>query len=830
MNGLAHDLRFAVRTLWKSPGFATVAILSLALGIGATTAIYSVVDVVLLRPLPGVEAPDRLAAVYTSDFSSGVYGASSFPDYLDYRERAAAFSELAAFTGFTPEMNLGASGEAERVGIVLASGNYFETLGVEADFGRTLLPADDRLSGASAVAVLSHSLWLQRFGADADVVGTTIRLSGRVFTVVGVAPAGFHGTQLAAVPDAWIPLSMAGLLFGDTEILDSRGSRWLGMIGRLVPGATLEQATSEVRTVAAQLATAYPETNLGTLQAPDEPRPMTLVAASEAMIDPAERETAVAVAWLLGAAAMLVLLIACANLASLQLARATGRGGEIALRFSLGASRRRVVLQLLTESVLLAMLGGLAGLLVALTLADGILNSGFVAGLIAIEAVPTSVLDYSLLACAFVLCLGAGAAFGLATAMQGTRMELASQLKEGGSRANKGRELFGLRNVLVVAQVALALLLLIGAGLLVASLRQVLSVDRGYTLERALIASVDLSSGDYGEAAGLLFLDTLKERIESKPPVIAAAYARLVPVSPSGMRRRAAIDGYLPQPGEDMEINFNVVGQDYFQTMGISLLRGRGFLSTDSAGAPPVAVVNEAFARRYFGTRDPVGGGFRYGGPDGEPIRIVGMVRDGKYRSLREMPMPYIYLPLSQNYAPNVNLVVSTTSNPMNVAPLVRDELKRLDPGLPLFGVRTLHQHLGMLVATERTVSRLVIVFGVVALMLAALGIYGLMSFLVARRTREIGTRMALGARTASVLLLVLGRGAALTLVGLSVGMIVALATTQLLSSMLFGVSATEPAIFAVVAVMLVVVAMLSSYIPARRATKVDPLIALREE
>jgi hypothetical protein len=697
MNSIQHDLRYAMCSLLRAPGFTAVAVLTLALGIGATAAIFSIVNAVLLRPLPGVEEPDRLAAVYTSDYSSGIYGASSWPDYADYRESVAAFSELAAFTGFTPEMNLGAGGGAERVGVVLASGNYFETLGAVAAVGRTLLPADDRPTGANAVAVLSHSLWLQRFGGDPDVVGSTIHLNGRAFTVIGVAPAGFHGTQLAAVPDAWIPLSIAELLFGDASILESRGSRWLGMIGRLAPGATIERATTDVRTVAARLAV-------------------------------------------------------------------------------------------------------------------------------------RSVLDYELLACALLLSLGAAATFGLVPALQGSRTELASVLKENGSRATKGRGYFGLRNALVVGQVALALLLLIGAGLLVQSLRQVLAVDRGYTLERALIASIDLRSADYGEADGLAFLATLKERIEAQPQVTAAAYARLVPVSPSGMRRGAAIDGYLPQPGEDMEINLNVVGRDYFQTMGISLLRGRGFLTTDRATSAPVAVVNEVFGRRYFDGDDPVGGVFRYGGPDGEPIRIVGMVRDGKYRSLREAPLPYIYLPLSQNYIPDVNLVVSTSSEPMDLDPLVRAELKRLDPGLPLFGVRTLRQHLGLLVTTERTVSRLVVAFGVVALMLAMLGIYSLMTFLVEQRTREIGTRVALGAGSGAVLRLILGRGVLLMLVGLGVGLAAALGATRILSSMLYGVSATDPGIFAGITLLLVTVAMVACYIPARRATKVDPMTALREE
>jgi predicted permease len=829
METLLQDIRYATRTLVKSPGFAIVAVLTLALGIGATTAIFSVANALLLRPLPGVQQAGRLVAVYTSDYSSGIYGASSWPDFLDYRGQSDAFSDMAAYTSFTREMNFSAGGDPERMGVALASGNYFDVLGVEAALGRAWLPWPGDSSGAEAVAVLSHSAWQRRFGADASAIGRTIHLNGRAFTVVGVAPEGFHGTELAAPPDAWIPMSMADLVVGSAEILERRGSRWLGMVGRLAPGVEIGQAAAEIRTIAAQLAAAWPDTNLGTLQAPDEARPMTLVPASEAMIDPTARETVVHVAWLLGAAALLVLLIACANLANLQLARATGRGGEVALRFSLGAGRQRVLRQLLTESVLLAIVGGAAGLLLAWSLAGLVLDSGLVASLLAVDAIPPSVVDFEALAFAALVSLGAGVLFGLAPALQASRTELVSVLKEGGARPATGRGLLHFRNALVVGQVALALVLLIGAGLFVESLRQTLAVDRGYALDRALIASVDLRSSGYSDAEGLALFDALRERLESRPQVASAALARLVPVSPDGMRRAFAVDGYLPQPGEDMELNFNVVGRDYFATMGIALLRGRGFVAGDRDAAP-VAVVNEAFARRYFGGADPVGRTFRQDAPDADTVRIVGLVRDGKYRSLHEAPMPYIYLPLSQNYSPYVHLVVATAGDPMNALPLVRAELAQLDPDLPLIGARTLNQHLGTLVATERTVSRLVAAFGLVASLLAALGIYGLMSFLVAQRTREIGTRMALGARPGSVLRLVLGRGTVLVLIGLGIGLIAALTGTQVLSSLLFGVSATEPTIFAGVAAALATVAVLASYIPARRATKIDPMRALREE
>jgi putative ABC transport system permease protein len=415
-------------------------------------------------------------------------------------------------------------------------------------------------------------------------------------------------------------------------------------------------------------------------------------------------------------------------------------------------------------------------------------------------------------------------------ALRASRAQLVFVLKEGASRTGTPRMGFDLRGILVVCQVALALVLLIGAGLFIESLRETLAVDRGYTLQRALIASVDLRGENYDDRAGIAFLDALKKRIESQPQVTAATYARLVPVAPTGGRRGVIVDGYAPRRGEDMELNYNVVGRDYFRTLGIALLRGRGFLATDVASSRSVAVVNETFARRYFGSGDPIGRELRFGGPKADPVTVIGIARDGKYRSLHEAPLPYVYLPLSQNYSPSLNLIVATRGDPLSVAPTIRAQVARLDPDLPLFAVRTLRQHLGVLVATERTVTGLVLAFGLVALLLAALGIYGLMAFLVAQRTREIGIRIALGAGTASVLRLVLGRGTALTVVGSGVGLVTALVATRALSSVLYGVGTIEPAVYAGMTLVLAGVAVVACYIPARRATKVDPTTALRED
>jgi putative ABC transport system permease protein len=593
---------------------------------------------------------------------------------------------------------------------------------------------------------------------------------------------------------------------------------------------SIDEASRQIETIAAQLAESFPETNRGTLQEPNAPRAVTLVPANEAMVDPADRGVLVSVASLLMVGALLVLLIACANLASLELARGARRVHEVALRFSLGASKGRVVIPLLIQSGLLALVGGAAGMLLAHAFTPLILPATFVTNWIAIDAAPGGLLDFRLFGFAFVLSLAAGTLCALAPALQASRTEPGAMLKSGASRAATGRGAFGARNFLVVGQVALALLLLIGAGLLAATLRNILAVDAGYTLERALIAAVDLPSEDYSESAGLAFLDALKERLEAHPQVTAVTYARSVPVSPLGQRRLVLVDGYAPQPGEDMEINFNVVGDGFFDTLGIALRSGREFLGTDRASSAAVAVVNETFVRRFLAGGDAVGKTLRFRSANGSPIEIVGVVRDGKYRSLRETPLPYLYLPLAQNYSPELSIVIGATTDPIDLAPVLRSEVRLLDPRVPLFGVRTLEQHRDTLITTERTVSRLIVAFGSLAVLLVTLGIYALMAFLVAQRTREFGTRLALGAPPGSVLRLVLGRGVVLTLVGLALGVVAALALMRALSGNLYGVSATEPAVFVLGALALLATTTIAAYFPARRATKVDPMVALREE
>ncbi len=827
MDKLMQDMRYAARALSRSPGFALVAVLTLALGIGANTAIFSVVKALILRDMPGVEQPEELVAVYTSDFSSGLYGSSSFPDYSNYHNQASRFSGLAAYS-FPMDATLRASGEPERVTTMLVTANYFDVLGVHASAGR-MFSADLQPDGPTP-AVISSALWRQRFGSDPGMVGSEISLNGQPLTIVGVASEDFRGTSLSTSPEVWIPMSAVAVMGRGSEILSSRGSRWLGMIGRLSPGSTLPQAGEQIRTIAARLGAEFPDTNLGTLQTPDQPRPMTLVPADDAMISPSARENAVQMAWLLMAVVGLVLLIACANLANLLLARATGRSREIAVRLSLGAGRMRILRQLLTESLLLALIGGAAGLILAQWLSQTILAS--LASTFAVpEALPSTGLDAGVLIFTLAVALVSGLLFGLAPALRASGANLAGSLRGGAGQASGAKGGFSLRSALVIGQIALALPLLVGTGLLIQSLRATLAVDPGYTLEEAMIGSIDLSTSDYEVEQALALYDGMKRNVASLPGVESAALAEIIPVDPRGSRTSIVVDGYDPRPGEDMELNFNSVSDEFLETMGIPIIAGRGFAAADRAGAPPVVVVNETFAARYWGDAGAVGRYIRYGGPEGEPVTVVGVVRDGKYRDLHEEPMPYMYRPLAQHFSPRVNLVAATSdADPLALAPSVRAELDRLAPNVALFDVRSLSENQSSLVATERGIATLVTGFGLLALMLPALGIYGVMSFLVTQRTREIGVRMALGARTMDTVALVLRDGLALTITGLGVGAVTALLATRLLTGFLYGVSASDPKVYLFTTLVLATAAALAAYIPARRATRIDPMTALRAE
>ena len=816
MESLLQDLRFGVRMLFKNPGFMLIAVLTLALGIGVNTSIFSLLDAALLRSLP-VRQPEQLVKLQTLRQGGNINANFSYPAFRDYQEQNQVCSGLFAY--YTTPLSLsGSSGVAERIYGTLASGDYFPVLGVQAALGRTFGSADDQTPGAHPVTVISYGLWQRRFAGSRDAIGKTITLNNYEFTVIGVAPPNFTGLVRGFSSDLWLPLMMHQLAIPDDppDTFANRGLIWLEVMGRLKPGVTPTQATASLETLGYQIDQANRRPGQEKLMiAPGEKGATWLVSEFATPLK------------LLMAVVGVVLLIACANVANLLLVRAGVRRKEIAVRLALGANRRRLVRQLLTESVMLALLGGAAGLLVAVWSNDfwRLLKPADDYFPLTME----SRLDGRVLGFTLLVSLLTGLVFGLAPALQASKLDFIPTLKDE-AYASRGERRFSLRNLLVIAQVALSLVLLVGAGLFVRSLGKLQALDVGFRPERMLVASLDPSLHGYDRAKGRELYRTLLERVRSLPGVRAASLAATVSPNPGGSRIEDAveIEGRAGRI-ESVAADYNRVGPDYFTTMNMPLLRGRDFTAQDREGGPPIAVLNETMARRLFPNEDPIGRRFRFGNAD-PFIEVVGVVRDGKYRSLREEATLCLYQPFLMNYRHAMNLLARTESEPQSLLPAVSSIVAALDPRLPVFNVRTLDEQVRAATAQERAAATLTSLFGALALLLAAIGIYGVMAYAITQRTREIGLRMALGAQRADVLRLVVGQGMLLVLIGVAIGMASSFALTRLLDSLLFGVSATDPLTFAGIALLLVVVAMIACWIPARRATKVDPLTALRHE
>ena len=810
---ILQDLRYGLRMIGKARGFTLLAVLALAIGICGNTTIFSVINGLLFRPLTGVKEPERLVAIFTSDYSSGLYGSNSFPDYLDFRNQTDVFENLAASQ--TAVMNSASESEAERLRGYIVTGNYFAVLGVSAQLGRTLQPSDDQASGALPV-VISDTLWRGRFNSDPAILGQTLRLDNQPYTIAGVTAASFRGLRVGLPPAFWVPMRIT-----PNEADSVRDNRGLEIIGRLKPAVTLAQAQSQLTTIAARLAQEYPKTNLGTLERPKDPKPVTI--AQESRLHPMARVGLWRVSFLLFIVFGLVLLIACANVANLLLARASARRREIAVRLALGASRRRLVRQLLTESLLLALLGAVAGLILTQWTA-GILPRFFAPGdLDGVDFSP----DWRVLVFTLGVALITGIVFGLVPALQATRLNLTPSLKDDEGSYGQGLRRLALRSVLVISQLALSLVLLICAVLFVRGLRHAVQNDLGFAASNLLEASIETEGASLNEQQREAFYQQTLERVSSLPGVQSATLVAFVPLSGGGYRRQTAIEGYQPQPNEDTELNSNIIGPNYFNTMGIPIVAGRDFNAQDRNGSPGVVIVNEVLARRYLGG-NAVGRRLRFG--SGQFREIVGVVRNAKYRDLREEPLPFIYTPLAQEPQSGMALIVRAHGDPDALVGAVRSELRALNKDVQLFAVQTMTARIADQLATDRVVAVLLSVFGGCALLLAAIGIYGVVGYTVAQRTHEIGIRIALGANQRDILKLIVGQGTVLTAIGAAIGLALALAATQLLKSLLFGISATDPLTFVSVVSVLVGVALLASYVPARRAMKVDPLIALRHE
>jgi predicted permease len=808
-----QDLRFAVRQLVRAPGFAALAVTMLALGIGATTTIFSVINTFFLRPPAHVRQPERIVAVFTSDFSGPRFGTSSYPDFVDFAAGTPGLEGLAATT--LRPFSVAAGTESFRAMGEMVSDDFFGLLGVPLAQGRGFVPG-----GSQTDAVIGHGLWQRRLGGTADVIGRTIRLSGHTFTIVGVAAEGFDGTMRGLRVEVWAPLTAQRVLSPGDAMLTERGDRGLFLFGRLRIGVTPAEAQSQLDVVAARLHQAYPEqwTDRG-----GSGRAVTVLPERDARIFPTIRGPVTQFLALLMGVACLVLAVCCANLANLLLARGTVRRREIAVRLALGGSRSRLVRQLLTEGLVLSAAGAVGGVVLA-TWATG--------ALAAFEPpmpVPVALafpLDGRILLFAVLISVLTVVLSALAPALRATRLDGATALRGDLAAAGAVRRV-GLRDGLVVVQVAVSLVILAAAGLFLASLRNVTRIDPGFHAAGLGLMRLELGIQGYDSVRGRAFYAELERRVAALPGVEAVSLAEIVPLGLSRQRRGIEIEGYAPREGEEMEFGVNTVGAGYFETMGIPVIAGRGIEPRDRAGAPPVAVVNESFARRFWPGENPIGRRFSTG--RGGAREIVGVARDSKYWSLTEEPQPHFYEPFAQVYEADMVLLVRASGEPRSLLPAVLQEARALDPELPV-EVNTMAEHLGYALLPQRVGAAVLGVFGLVAALLATFGLYGVMSYVVSQRTAEIGIRMALGARAHDVRMLVVRRALALTLAGLALGLLGAAAVTRLLAAFLVNVSPTDPVTLLSVIGLFAAVAVLASWYPARRAAAVDPMRALRGE
>jgi predicted permease len=813
MGHFRQDFRFAIRMLFKNPLFTSAAVLTLALGIGMNAAVFSAVHALLFRPLPQVREDTELVQLYRSWPGDVLYGSNSVPHYQDIRDRVEAFDgRVAAWTFVT--LSLAADGRSERLLGNMVSANYFDVLGTVPALGRGFLPEEARDPGGHPVVVLGHSFWLTRFGGDPSIVGRDINMNGRPFTVVGVAPEGFRGTLPILDPPIYAPLMMQRELLPGFDFIEARGNNWLNVVARLAPGATVERARESLDAFLLQVGEEFPDHY--------DDSGIHMVPQTEAGIHPQMRNAQVGMSAVTMVVVGFLLLIACINVANLFLVRASERRREMGIRLSLGARRGRLVAQLLTESLLFSILAGGVGLILAYW------AIGFVNTLTLPIDFPVSFdleMNRPVLGFTLGVALLTGLLFGLVPALQASNPETVTALKGDSGLSRRG----GLRVAgwLVVAQTALSVVLLITSGLFVRGLQAATQVDKGFEEENLLLASVDPGLQGYDRPRAEAFYDQLRGRLEALPGVQAVSFAARVPLSLTGSDRGVEIPGYEPSPDESMSISYNQVGAGYFRAMAIPILAGREFGSEDTAESPAVLVVNERFADRFWPGEDAVGKTLVTGGIE---RTVVGIAKTGKYSTLGEDPTAYMYFPQSQLWTFGMTVHLRTSGSPTELAPLVREEVRELDPLMPVADLRTMTNALGIILFPARLGGITLGLFGVLGMILAAVGIYGVMAYSVTRQTRDIGIRVALGAGRGQVLSMVVRHGMTLVGLGIVLGLAAAAGVSTLTAGVLYGVEGMEPVTFLGVPALLAAVALLAIVVPARRAASVEPMRALRSD
>jgi putative ABC transport system permease protein len=821
---IIQDIRYALRGLRKAPGFAIIAILTLALGIGANTAIFTVVNAVFFNPIP-VHDPKNLVEIFTVDqrkflgLGDNNNFPNSWPNAQDIQRRAQSFSGVTIYT-FTP-VSMTINGQPDQYFAQLASGNFFDLLGVPAAMGRTFRPEEDSETGAGPVIVLNYGFWQRKFAGNPGVIGQSVLLNGQGFTIVGIAPKGFQGTGVIGGPDMWIPMSMHDqILTGFVKTLFNE-RRYLGFnaVARLKDGVRPEQAKAELRAIASDLEQAFPLANKG--------RSFTFQPLLESSIAPNQRNLFQRAGALLMVVVGIVLVIACFNIANLLLARAAGRKREISIRVAIGASRSRIVTQLLTEAMVLALAGGLLGLGLAYLGRD--LMWKFRPPFLPDSGLSLS-LDSHVLIFTIVVAVGTGLLFGLVPALQSSRPDLVSELKErAGSDLRKGGR-FNFRDLLIAVQVGVCLIALVGAGLFLLSLRNAHEMDPGFDTHNLAMLTFDLGAMNYDPVRAREFERRALEAAQNTPGVKAAALSNTVPLFNGGFGRTLFREGDDQNNGQSGQVSqVSVVSPEYLQAMGIPMVRGELFDSTVREDSPRVAIINETAARQLWPNQDPIGKRFIFF-RDKDYTRVIGIVHDSKYNTLGEDPRPYIYTPLIQNPQPAMTLFFRTYGDPRTVLSAVRSKVQEMDRNLPLTNVWPIGEVISQSLWAASFGASLLSVFAVIAMVLCAVGIYGVIGYSVGQRLREFGIRLALGAQPRDVLLMVLRHSSLILLAGLLPGMILAFIAARFITAFLYGVNPNSPVAFLVTAVILAGVGLFASYIPARRAAKVDPMVALHYE